>query len=146
MRKAQRVPAQVASLSSAVRGSPSACRAYTIGCVSTLHALFVRTIREQRVAWSPYPRDPVDGDRNDIADEKVLACHAQQLCTQGREIFSFRRDAGGLADDLEAPLPEDVDEAHANIWLRADVPDAVGRCNVGDHDPFVAVGPDDLPW
>ena len=61
---------------SSVRQSPSVSGAHAIGCISTLHALFVRAIREQRAAWSPYPRNPVDPDRNDIADQKVLAGHA----------------------------------------------------------------------
>ena len=75
---------------------------------------------------------------------EVGAGFPQEVLRQLCESWGISGDDSRTADQLEAALSEDVDEAHANTRVPGNVSHGARRCDVGDQERVVPVGTEDL--
>jgi hypothetical protein len=87
---------------------------HTVCPVGILHSLRLGSIGKKRIARSPYPGNPADLDRDDIADRVGIAGLFQQVSSNDCKIIGISRNDGRLTNQLETTLAKDVDETHAD--------------------------------
>jgi len=63
-----------------------------------------------------------------------------------QEIVGFPRDDRRRTNNLETALAKDVNETYADGRMRANVPDAVGGCNISDDDTVIIIAVEDILW